>query len=130
MPRRGFSPDQTGFRARIRALGRNRKDDEVMKVNPLLPPPRGTAGRRRRTTTVLLSAALVATGIAVPMTAEASPPGLDEAGPRTDPALLEACVGENPVVCAFEDLAPGNYDVSVELGSEASTASTEVYAES
>jgi lysophospholipase L1-like esterase len=101
-----------------------------MKVSTLLPPARGTAASRRRTATMLLSAALVATGIAVPMTAEASPPGLDEAGPRTDPALLEACVGENPVVCTFEDLGPGNYDVSVEVGSEASTASTEVYVES
>ena len=101
-----------------------------MKVSALLPPPLGTAGSRRRSATLLLSAALVATGIAVPMTAEASPPGLDEAGPRIDPALLEACVGENPVVCTFEDLAPGNYDISVELGSEASTASTEVSAES
>ncbi len=94
-----------------------------MKVTP-------ASSRRRTALTLALSAALIAGALAAPTIAQAAPPGLDQAGPRIDPALLASCAGENPVVCTFGDLAPGSYDVTVDLGSDAAAASTEVYAES
>ncbi|WP_345544722.1 rhamnogalacturonan acetylesterase [Microbacterium jejuense] len=84
----------------------------------------------RRRTTLALSAVLIAAGLTIPATAEASPPGLDLAGPKVDPALLDSCTGEDPVVCTFDDLAPGDYDVTVVLGSDDAAASTAVFAES
>jgi len=85
---------------------------------------------RRRATTLLLSAALIAAGLAIPTAAQASPPGLDRSGPKPDPTLLTSCTGQSPIVCTFGDLAPGDYDVTLVLGSDDAAASTEVFAES
>lgn len=93
-----------------------------------------------RATAVLLSAALGMGGIAVPAAASATPPpashptpsvpGADHTGPRFDASLLSACTGTDPIVCTFDELAPGDYDVSVLLGTDAADSSTEVLAES
>jgi lysophospholipase L1-like esterase len=100
-----------------------------MKISPLFPLRLPAMGARRLAAPLVVSASVVAAGLAVPAAARATPPGLDEAGPRIDPALLASCDGDDPVVCTFEGLAPGDYDVTVELGS-ATAASTEVFAES
>lgn len=75
--------------------------------------------------------ALAATLGAVPAgaTPAGGPPPAMHAAPRLDPALLEACTGDDPVVCTFDDLAPGHYDVTVMLGDRREAASTEVRAE-
>lgn len=83
-----------------------------------------------RAAAALLSAALLATAIAVPTAASASPQGHHHGGPHIDPGLLSACTGTDPVVCTFSDLAPGDYDVSVLLGTDAADSNTEVFAES
>lgn len=45
-----------------------------------------------------------------------------------DPALLDDCTGTSPVACAL-DLSNGNYDITVELGSQGAPASSWVKAE-
>lgn len=93
-----------------------------------------------RAAAVLLSAAFLTSGVAAPAAASgALPPaptprpwgqGSDHAGPRLDGELLSACSGSNPIVCTFDDLAPGDYDVSVLLGTDSAGSSTEVLSES
>jgi len=101
------------------------------------------AARRSRTVAMAMGTALVAalalapaaqaapaSADGAPATAQPAPPGLDRTGPHLDPALLASCTGENPVICTFPELTPGDYHVTVDLGSADASASTEVLAES
>lgn len=75
---------------------------------------------------------LAALALAGPPAVAAPSPPQDatprSAAPRTDPSLLEECVGTDPIVCTF-DAPPGHYDVTVQLGSRSEASSTRVEAE-
>ncbi|WP_255947932.1 rhamnogalacturonan acetylesterase [Streptomyces odontomachi] len=77
---------------------------------------RGGGGSRWAAAGVLALAALVGTGAA----------DADAAGPRALPA---GCSGTSPITCHY-GVAPGDYDVSVSLGSATSAGQTEMWVES
>lgn len=96
-------------------------------------PPRAArrsparASRRTHRPALGLTMAFLVAGSAVLGTAAASADGLP-AAPRPDPAVLAACTGSSPMICHL-DLAPGQYDVTVELESRTGHASTLIEAE-
>lgn len=81
----------------------------------------------RRRAVVALAGLTTAAALAAGPAIAAGDPMMHPA-PRTDPALVEQCVGESPVVCTY-DVPPGHYDVTVMLGDRHGPASTEVHAE-